>query len=409
MNASERLLKYVLVHTSSDENSAESPSSTRQFVLADMLARELEQLGAENVVRDEHCYVYGTIPASAGCESAPAIGFIAHMDTAPDFSGENVKPNIISGYDGLDITLPDGKIISRRKFRHLEKLKGRTIITTDGTTLLGADDKAGIAEIMTAAEQLINSGAPHPKVCIAFTPDEEIGRGVENFDMAKFGADFAYTVDGGQEGEISYENFNAARAKITIHGVNVHPGEAKGVMVNAVMVANEIISLLPSDERPENTEGTEGFYHVMQLNADVEKAEISLIIRDHDEEIFEYRKNVLAEICSRMNDLHGSGTVTLEINDQYRNMAQVMEKHMHLVDNAAAAVKDAGAEPVIVPIRGGTDGAMLSFRGLPCPNLGTGGYLFHGPYEHISVEGMDISVKVILGIIWRYTPSCNAE
>ena len=403
MNVSERLIKYVKVHTTSDENSDTQPSSSRQFVLADMLAQELRDMGLQDVYRDDKCYLYAHLPASAGYEDAPAIGFIAHLDTAPDFSGEDVKPQIIKDYDGLDITLANGKKISRRKFKHLENLKGCTLITTDGTTLLGADDKAGIAEIMTALEKIITGNLPHGKICVAFTPDEEIGRGVDSFDLERFAARWAYTVDGGPEGSISYENFNAASARININGVNIHPGSAKGIMVNAVMVANEIINLLPADERAETTQDYEGFYHITQLQATVEKAEMRLIIRDFDSEVLEYRKNVLKEICSRLNDVYGKGTVSLEIKQQYMNMAQKIKSCMHLVENASDATRQAGVEPFVIAVRGGTDGAVLSFKGLPCPNLGTAGYLCHGPFEHVSVQGMEKCVEIILGIISRYS------
>jgi tripeptide aminopeptidase len=308
-------------------------------------------------------------------------------------------------YDGTDIVLKNGRILSADLFPHLKTLKGRTLITSDGTTLLGADDKAGIAEIMTMAEEVISSGMPHGRIAIAFTPDEEIGHGADALDLNAFGAEYAYTVDGGAEDELEYENFNAAGAVYRIHGVSVHPGDAKGVMINAALVANEVVSLLPSAETPAHTEGREGFYHVTGISGDVEQAEVSLIIRDHSEDIFKARIETVKMIAKVLNERYGDGTVILEVHEQYRNMIEKIRPHMHLIENARSAMRDAGLIPKEIPVRGGTDGARLSWRGLPCPNLGTGGYAFHGPYEHITAEGMDRAVDVILGIVKRYAES----
>ena len=403
MRAYERLLKYVKIHTASDESTETVPSTDRQFDLAKLLAEEMKELGIEGARVDEKCYVYGTIPASAGCEGKPSIGFIAHMDTSPDCSGENVKPQIWENYDGGEIRLNNNRVISPEMFGHLEKLKGLTLITSDGTTLLGADDKAGIAEILTMAEHIIKEKLPHGKICIAFTPDEEIGGGAEDLDLEAFGADFGYTVDGGPENEIEYENFNAAAAEFVITGRSVHPGEAKGKMVNAALVASQIVRMLPEAEIPALTEGYEGFYHLTAISGNVETAKASFIIRDHSDTKFEAKLSTLKLIEKTLNEKYGAGTVALTIREQYRNMIEKIRPCMHLIENAKAAVETAGKQPVEVPIRGGTDGARLSFRGLPCPNLGTGGYAFHGPYEHITAEGMDFVTKVLLNIVERYT------
>ncbi len=402
MKAHERLLKYVRIHTASDENSAAVPTSARQFDLARMLVDELHELGISNARVDDKCYVYASIPASVGCESCPAIGFIAHMDTVPDFCGENVKPNVIENYDGEDVALGNGaRTLSHEQFPHLPGLRGRTLITTDGTTVLGGDDKAGIAEIMTMAERLLASEAAHGKICIGFTPDEEVGSGADNFDVAAFGADFAYTVDGGAEGELEYENFNAAGAKLRINGFNVHPGDSKNRMINALLVAMELNSMLP-DETPANTEGYEGFFHLTDMSGSVETAHMSYILRDHSEGIMQSRKATLEHAVKALNEKYGAGTVELTITDQYRNMVEKIRPCMHLIENAAQAMQAAGVTPIIQPIRGGTDGARLSFMGLPCPNLGVGGYGFHGPYEHVTAEGMELCVRVLLGIVEKY-------
>ena len=398
MKVQDRLLKYVAYWTTSDESSSVIPSSEREFALGRELKQELEDLGLSRVILTDHCYVYGLLPATSGMEDRKAIGFIAHMDTAPDYSGENVKPQIIENYDGNDILLKGSNTYLKvSDFPTLETLTGRTLITTDGTTLLGADDKAGI-EIMTALEQIITEGTPHGDIWIGFTPDEEIGAGADLFDLDYFKADFAYTVDGDYEGEVAYENFNAASADFIIHGVNVHPGEAKDIMVNAALLATEIVSRLPKAETPAHTEGREGFYHLTDMSGDVAFAKLSFIVRDHDKDIFESRLNLLRTIEVEMNQEYGAGTVELTITHSYENMLSVIEQHMDVIERAQNAIRESGLEPISRPVRGGTDGARLSFMGLPCPNLGTGGYGFHGPYEHISVEGMETAVRIIKSI-----------
>ena len=399
MKVQDRLLKYVAYWTTSDESGSVIPSSEREFALGRELKQELEDLGLSRVILTDHCYVYGLLPATSGMEDRKAIGFIAHMDTAPDYSGENVKPQIIENYDGNDILLKGSNTYLKvSDFPTLETLTGRTLITTDGTTLLGADDKAGIAEIMTALEQIITEGTPHGDIWIGFTPDEEIGAGADLFDLDYFKADFAYTVDGDYEGEVAYENFNAASADFIIHGVNVHPGEAKDIMVNAALLATEIVSRLPKAETPAHTEGREGFYHLTDMSGDVAFAKLSFIVRDHDKDIFESRLNLLRTIEVEMNQEYGAGTVELTITHSYENMLSVIEQHMDVIERAQNAIRESGLEPISRPVRGGTDGARLSFMGLPCPNLGTGGYGFHGPYEHISVEGMETAVRIIKSI-----------
>lgn len=404
MKAYERLLKYVAVHTTSDDDSETVPSSMRQFDLANMLVEEMKKIGISDARVDGMCYVYGSIPATEGYEDKPAIGFIAHMDTAPDFSGENVKPRIIENYDGGEVVLGEsGRVLRPSEFPHLTMLKGRTLIVTDGASLLGADDKAGIAEIMTAAERIINEGIPHGRILISFTPDEEVGRGADHFDVEHFGADFAYTVDGGQENIIEYENFNAAAAHIEINGFNVHPGSAKDIMINALHVACEIEGMLPAGQTPRDTEKYEGFFHLCDISGTTEHAAMDYILRDHSAEIMQARKATLMHIEKLLNAKYGAGTVKVTIRDQYQNMIEKIKPCFHLIENACGAVRDLGLEPLNEPIRGGTDGARLSFMGLPCPNLGTGGYAYHGPYEHITVEGMDIATEIILGIIGRYS------
>lgn len=403
MRAVDRLLNYVKIYTTSDDSSSTVPSAAREFDLARVLVDELQALGVKDAHVDDKCYVYATIPATPGHEDAPAIGLIAHMDTAPDFCGENVNPQVIENYDGEDVALgTSGRVLSVRNFPHLTSLKGRTLITTDGTTLLGADDKAGVAEIMTVAEELLKGEISHGKVCIGFTPDEEVGSGADHFDVKGFGADFAYTLDGGIETEVVYENFNACGADFNISGVNIHPGDAKDRMVNASIVAMEINAMLPACERPEHTELYEGFYHLCVMNGSVESAVLRYIVRDHDAASFAARKKTLRMIEKTMNERYGEGTVKLTITDQYQNMEEKIRPHIHLIDNAKAVMRDLGLEPYVSPVRGGTDGARLSFMGLPCPNLGTGGHAFHGPYEHITAEGMDIAVKIVLGILQKY-------
>lgn len=396
MKVEERLLNYLNYWTTSDENNSNIPSSDREFTLAHELKQEMEALGLSRVLLTDHCYLYGLLPATPGMEGKKAIGFISHMDTAPDYSGKNVKPQIIPNYDGGDVLLKGSNTyLSVKDFPSLSTLKGRTLITTDGTTLLGADDKAGIAEILTAIEELIQDGTPHGDIWIGFTPDEEVGRGADLFDLEYFKADYAYTVDGDYEGEVAYENFNAASAVFHINGVNVHPGEAKDIMINASLVGCEIISLLPENETPNHTEGREGFFHLTDMSGDVSHATLHLIVRDHDKKIFESRLNRLRTIEIEMNQKYGAKTVELEIHPSYENMLSVLEKQMYIVDIARDAISSAGLTPISRPVRGGTDGARLSFMGLPCPNLGTGGYGFHGPYEHISVEGMQTAVNII--------------
>lgn len=396
MKVEERFLKYISHCTTSNESSANVPSNAEEFMLAKELKTELEKLGLSKVLLTEHCYVYALLPATPGMEKKKAVGFIAHMDTSPDFPGKNINPQIIQNYDGSDIFLKgSNSCLKTSDFPDLKSMKGRTVITTDGTTLLGADDKAGLAEIMTALEELIQEQSPHGDIWIAFTPDEEIGKGTDYFDLDYFKADYAYTVDGDYEGEIAYENFNAANATFQINGISVHPGEAKDIMVNASLVACEIVSLLPEHETPAHTEKREGFYHLTSISGDVTHSSLSLIVRDHDSRIFESRLNLLRTLEIEMNQKYGAHTVELTIEHSYENMLSVIEQQMYIVKLAQEAIQTAGLTPVSRPVRGGTDGARLSFMGLPCPNLGTGGYGFHGPCEHISVEGMETVVKII--------------
>ena len=402
MRAYERLIQYARIHTTSDPDSETCPSTSRQFALANLLAEEMKNIGISNVKVDEHGYVYGFIPATAGCEEKPVLGLIAHMDTAPDASGENVQPILHENYNGCDLTLPSGMVLSTDKFPFLSEMKGETLITTDGTTLLGADDKAGIAEIMTAAELLIHSDTPHGRICIGFTPDEEIGRGADRFDIPGFGAQFAYTVDGGDVGCIEYENFNAAEALVTIKGFSVHPGDSKNRMINASNVALEFHMALPAMDRPEHTQGREGFYHLTGMGGDVSDARLEYILRDHDAVKLEVKKETLLHIADCLNETYGSGTVSVQIQDNYQNMIEMIKPHFHLIETAETAIRMAGLTPHSMPVRGGTDGARLSWEGLPCPNLGTGGFNFHGPAECITVERMDKAVDILLNIIKLY-------
>ena len=403
MRAYERLLNYVRVHTTSDENSGTHPSAEREFDLARQLVEEMKALGMEDAHVDEHCYVYGTLPATPGCEDKHALGLIAHMDTADDASGENVQPVVWKNYNGGDVTLPaTGMVMKPSVFPFLTSMKGETLITSDGTTLLGADDKAGIAEILTAVETIQEKGLPHGKLCIAFTPDEEIGEGAELFDIPGFGADFAYTVDGGDAGSIEYENFNAASATVTIRGFSVHPGTAKDTMINASNVAMEFHGALPVTARPETTEDRQGFYHLCQMYGDVTTAKLGYILRDHDAAKLQFKKDNMLDIAEFLNGKYGEGTVTVEIKDSYRNMLEKIMPHFHLVETARKATRMAGLEPEEIPVRGGTDGAMLSWKGLPCPNLGTGGFNFHGVCECITVERMDRCTEILLNIIKLY-------
>ena len=403
MRAYQRLLQYVQVHTTSDPTTGTHPSTQRQFDLARMLADELRALGVDDADVDEHCYVYGHLPATPGCEGRPALGLIAHMDTAPDASGEKVQPVLHENYDGRDVTLPGtGAVMKVADFPFLASMKGETLITTDGTTLLGADDKAGVAEIITAVETLIQDGLPHGPISIAFTPDEEIGEGASLFDLERFGADFGYTVDGGDVGGIEYENFNAASATVTVHGLSVHTGSAKGTMVNAANVAMEYHLSLPRMARPETTEGREGFYHLCQMTGDVTEAKLGYILRDHDAAKLEYKKDNMRQAADYFNGKYGPGTVTVELKDGYRHMSEKIRPHFHLVETARTAIQMAGLVPEEVPVRGGTDGAVLSWQGLPCPNLGTGGFNFHGVLECITAERMDKATQVVLNIIALY-------
>lgn len=400
MRAYERLLKYVKIHTASAENVDATPTTQRQFDLSRELAGEMRALGMARVYEDEHAYVYGELPASAGMEDKPAISFIAHIDTVPDFSGENVRPQVIENYDGGPVQLgTSGRTLSPAKFPELSDFVGQTLITTDGTTVLGADDKAGVAEIMTACERIIAENRPHGRISVCFTPDEEVGHGAALLDLERFGADFAYTMDGGVLNEVNFETFNAASAHWEINGFNIHPGDAKNTMINACLVAMEINSMLPSGDTPAKTEGYEGFFHLMDMSGTVEAAALDYIVRDHDAAAFAVRKETMRHIEKLINEKYGAGTAKLTLADQYRNMAECLSAHMEVVELAEEAIRKAGLEPVRVPIRGGTDGAQLSFRGLPCPNLGTGGYSFHGPFEHITVEGMDVAVDIILNLI----------
>ena len=402
MRAYERLLKYAAVHTASAEDVDATPTTARQFDLAHLLADELRALGMAEVYEDEHAYVYAALPASAGMEGERAIGLIAHIDTVPDFSGENVRPQVIENYDGGEVTLgTSGRVLSPEKFAELPSLKGQTLITTDGTTVLGADDKAGVAEIMTACERIIAQGIPHGRIAVCFTPDEEVGHGAALLDFDRLGADFAYTVDGGALEEVNFETFNAAAAHWDVTGFNIHPGDAKNTMINASLVACEINAMLPAGDTPAHTEGYEGFYHLMSMTGTVERAELDYIVRDHSAASFAAREATLRHIEKLINEKYGAGTAKLTLTEQYRNMAECMSGHMDIVERAERAIAAAGLTPVRVPVRGGTDGAQLSFRGLPCPNLGTGGYSFHGPYEHITAEAMDIAVEIILGIVGK--------
>lgn len=393
----ERFLRYVSIDTQSDPRSETFPSTARQLRLLNLLLEEMIGLGLPEVEIDEHGYVTGTIPATSGHETAPVIGLLAHVDTSPDMSGAHVRPQLFHNYDGGDIALNDDVILRVADFPELSFFKGHTLITTDGTTLLGADDKAGVAEIMTLAAHLMaHPEITHGKIRIAFTPDEEIGRGVDYFDVSRFGAQFAYTVDGGFEGELEYENFNAAAADIVIRGRNIHPGYAKNKMINALRVAFELDGMIPAEERPEHTEGYEGFYHLTALEGGVETATLEYIIRDHDRAAFERRKGFLNGIVTTLRQRYGENALTLTLRDQYYNMKERIEPYPQLIEYALEAMKLAGVEPVVRPIRGGTDGSRLSYMGLPCPNLFTGGMNFHGRYEYCSLDTMERTVRTLI-------------
>ena len=404
-DVTERFLRYVSFDTQSEESSMSTPSTDRQLDLARALLRELRDMGASNARMDEYGYVYAAIPANRPeLEKAPALGFIAHMDTAPAMSGRHVKPRIVEAYDGGDIVLNRelGITMRRADFPCLGECVGQDLIVTDGTTLLGADDKAGIAEIMAMAARLLsNPGIPRGPVCIAFTPDEEIGRGADHFDVTGFGAAAAYTVDGGPIGELEYENFNAASGAVSIKGVSIHPGDAKGRMRNAILLGMEFQSLLPAAEAPMYTEGYEGFFHLDHFTGDVENARMEYIIRDHDRERFEGRKRLFQAAASYLNTKYGGGTLEASVKDSYYNMKEQIKPHMYLIEMASEAMKDAGIEPRVVPIRGGTDGARLSYMGLPCPNLSTGGYHYHGKFEYIPAQSMEKMTDVLVGIVKR--------
>ena len=400
MLVQDRFLKYVSFDTQSDENSTTVPSSAKQKLLGAYLAEELDRIGLENAHMDENGYVYGFLPATAGQEDKPTIGFIAHMDTSPDVSGKDIKPSVIR-YTGGDITLGGGNATIRVcDFPFLTKYVGQDLIVTDGTTLLGADDKAGVAEIFTACEYLLaHPEIPHGRIAVGITPDEEIGCGADHFDVAKFDAKWAYTVDGGEIPEIEYENFNAAGAVFTVNGINIHPGSAKNKMKNAVLIANELISMLPPAETPAHTEGYEGFYHVAEIGGNESCTKVQMIIRDHDREKFESRKAFVTELVAYLNKKYGENTVVLHMKDSYYNMKEMILPHMHIIEAAEAAMRTVGLEPECVPIRGGTDGARLSFMGLPCPNLATGGMNFHSIHEFISVQSMEKMVEVIVELM----------
>lgn len=403
MEVLERFINYVKIDTQSAEETESFPSTEKQKNLAKVLVRELRELGAEDVGMDANGYVYARIPATDGGREKRTIGFLAHMDTSPDASGADVKPTIVSNYDGGDILLNAEKniVLSPKVYPELAQYVGKTVVTTDGTTLLGADDKAGVAEIMTMAEYLLtHPEAKHGPVAIAFTPDEEVGRGVDFFDLKRFGADYAYTVDGGGLGELEYENFNAASLKVVVHGINVHPGEAKNKMKNAVRIAEEFDGMLPASEKPELTEGYEGFFHLMQFTGDVEHAELQYILRDHDRSLFEEKKRLAENIGRCLNLLYGEGTVEVQLKDSYYNMREkIAPDYMFLIENAEAKMEALGITPRIQPIRGGTDGARLSFMGIPCPNLFTGGHNYHGRFEYCIAESMELAVKLLLSLV----------
>lgn len=403
-NVTDRFLRYVSMDTQSMDDQEAYPSTEKQRKLAAVLAEELISLGAADVTVDAYSYVTATIPATTAKE-IPVLGFISHMDTSPACSGKDIKPQIIRNYDGKDILINKDSGLTMRvsEFPELQNYMGNDLITTDGTTLLGADDKAGVAEIMTMAEYLLaHPEIPHGTIRIGFTPDEEVGRGTDFFDVKGFGAEVAYTVDGGQLGELEYENFNAATAKIRIHGISIHTGSAKGKMVNALHIGMEFHSMLPVFENPAFTEGYEGFFHLDSINGGVELAEMKYLIRDHDMNLFNRKKETMQKIAAYLNEKYGAGTVELNIIDSYFNMREKVEPHIYLVDIATEAMKEIGVEPIIRPIRGGTDGARLSFKGLPCPNLCTGGHNFHGRYEYISIQSMEKVVELLLKIVERF-------
>ena len=400
MKASERLLKYAVIYTGSDEDHAEqTPSTPEQMTLAQVLAKDMRDIGLTDVSVDAHAYVYGFLPATADREQCPPIGFIAHIDIVNEFGTSEIHPQIVKEYDGGEIALgTSGRTLDTVQFPDLKQAIGKTVITTDGTTVLGADDKAGVAEILTMCERLVQDNLPHGKICVCFTPDEEIGHGAALLDLEKFGASYAYTVDGGAPNEVEWETFYAAAADWSIAGVSVHPGDAKDKMINAALVAMEINGMLPPDEIPAKTQGREGFFHLCDMSGDVSAAKLSYIIRDHDAEKFSQRKQTMREIERKINETYGAGTAALTLREQYRNMAEILQHHPDVVEQAKRAIRAVGLTPVSNPVRGGTDGAQLSFRGLPCPNLGTGAYTLHGPYEHAIAEQMDVMTEILLHI-----------
>lgn len=402
----ENFLQYVKIDTQSCETAGVTPSSAKQRDLAKLLVSQLTRMGASDITYDEeHCYVYASVPASAGCEQSPVLGFIAHMDTAPAVTGADVKPRIVENYDGNDILLNEAKSIrlSVSDFPELKELAGKDLIVTDGTTLLGADDKAGVAEIMAMAEHLLtHPELPHGKIRIGFTPDEEIGEGADHFDVALFGADFAYTVDGGELGELEDETFNAAGAKLIVHGRNVHPGSAKGKMVNSILIAQEFQNLLPVFQNPMYTENREGFFHIDGISGDVEETTAEYIIRDHDKVLFEQKKELFIGCADFLNRKYGAGTVTVEMADSYYNMKEALAPHAHLMENACSALRELGVEPKITPVRGGTDGSRLSYMGLPCPNLCTGGANYHSRFEYACIQSMETVTRLLVKLAVRY-------
>ena len=400
MKASERLLKYAVIYTGSDEDHAEqTPSTPEQMTLAQVLAKDMRDIGLTDVSVDAHAYVYGFLPATADREQCPPIGFIAHIDIVNEFGTSEIHPQIVKEYDGGEIALgTSGRTLDTVQFPDLKQAIGKTVITTDGTTVLGADDKAGVAEILTMCERLVQDNLPHGKICVCFTPDEEIGHGAALLDLEKFGASYAYTVDGGAPNEVEWETFYAAAADWSIAGVSVHPGDAKDKMINAALVAMEINGMLPPDEIPAKTQGREGFFHLCDMSGDVSAAKLSYIIRDHDAEKFSQRKQTMREIERKINETYGAGTAALTLREQYRNMAEILQHHPDVVEQAKRAIRAVGLTPVSNPVRGGTDGAQLSFRGLPCPKLGTGAYALHGPYEHAIAEQMDVMTEILLHI-----------
>ena len=400
MEVEERLLKYISIKTPCDENSDKVPTTSCQFNLAKILADGLKDLGLTKVILDDKCFVYGILPATPGYETRKKLGFIAHMDTVQEFCEGEIHPVCTPDYNGEDLVLGDsGRILTTKDFPHLKALKGRTLITSDGNTILGVDDKAGIAEIMQLLEILQTEQIPHGQISVAFTPDEECGSGAAHFDFEAFDAEVAYTMDGDGEGEIQYQNFNACEAKFEINGKNVHPGSAKNVMINAVLIAADINNMLPRYEIPRYTEEYEGFYHLLSIHGDEGYAIAEYIIRDHDTDSFEARKNTLRHIEKTLNELWGAGTVALTLTDEYKNMECIIKEHMYLIDYARQACANANVPEDISPIRGGTDGCKLSFKGLPCPNLGTGGHGYHGPLEHVTIEGMEAAVRVIVELV----------